>query len=234
MEQDILIVLSRKDQPELVCAVLAHHGITATLAGDVQNAIRSMESHINAFLLIDLDLEGADSFLRFIANNFRDPPPYLLAVDAFSDSSERVRALNLGADACLEKPVNAEEVLAIINAALRRAERTALLQPPLQPVPRIERGELVIDPPRRLVTMRGQPVSLTAKEFDILYLLASYPGIVFSKSQIYERVWKDDFKFATTSVTDHISALRQKLGLSAKDGRYIQTVFGAGYRFAVE
>ncbi len=111
MEQDILIVLSRKDQPELVCAVLAHHGITATLAEDVQNAIRSMESHINAFLLIDLDLDGADSFLKFIANNFRDPPPYLLAVDAFADSSERVRALNLGADACLEKPVNAEEVL---------------------------------------------------------------------------------------------------------------------------
>jgi len=145
-----------------------------------------------------------------------------------------VRALNLGADACLKKPIDAEEVLAIINAALRRAERTALFQPPLQPAPRIERGELAIDPPRRLVTMRGQPVSLTAKEFDILYLLASYPGIVFSKSQIYERVWKDDFKFATTSVSDHISDLRQKLGLNAKDGRYIQTVYGVGYRFAVE
>jgi len=90
MEQDVLIVLSRKDQPELVCAVLAHHGITATLAGDVQNAICGIESHINAFLLIDLDLEEADSFLKFIADNFRDPPPYLLAVDAFSDSSERV------------------------------------------------------------------------------------------------------------------------------------------------
>jgi len=234
MEQDILIVLSRKDQPELVCAVLAHHGITATLAGDVQNAIHSMESHINAFLLIDLDLEGADSFLKFIANSFRDPPPYLLAVDAFADSSARVKALNSGADACLEKPVDAEEVLAIIDAALRWAEQTALLRSPLQPVPRIERGDLAIDPLRRLVTMRGQTTSLTAKEFDILYLLASYPGIVFSKSQIYERVWKDDFKFTTTSVSGHIFALRQKLGLSAKDGRYIQTVFGVGYRFAVE
>lgn len=230
MKRDILIMLSQEDQPELVCAVLAHYGISAALAGDVQNAIRSMESHLSTFLLIDLDLEGADSFLGFIANNFHDPPPYLLAVDAFADSSDRVRALNLGADACLEKPVNAEEVLAIINAVLRRAERTAQVQP----VPRIERGELTIDPPQRLVTMRGQPVSLTAKEFDILYLLASYPGVVFSKSQIYERVWKDDFKFATTSVSDHISDLRQKLGLSAKDGRYIQTIYGIGYRFAVE
>ena len=81
--KDILIVLSRKDQPELVCAVLAHHGITATLAEDVQNAVLSMESHINAFLLLDLDLEGADSFLELVVSSFRDPPPYLLAADAF-------------------------------------------------------------------------------------------------------------------------------------------------------
>ena len=68
--KDILIVLSRKDQPELVCAVLAHHGITATLAEDVQNAVLSMESHINAFLLLDLDLEGADSFLELVVSSF--------------------------------------------------------------------------------------------------------------------------------------------------------------------
>ena len=94
--KDILIILSRKDQPELVCAVLAHHGITATLAEDVQNAVLSMESHINAFLLLDLDLEGADSFLELVVNSFRDPPPYLLAADAFPDSAARVKALNLG------------------------------------------------------------------------------------------------------------------------------------------
>ena len=217
--KDILIVLSRKDQPELVCAVLAHHGITATLAEDVQNAVLSMESHINAFLLLDLDLEGADSLLELVVNSFRDPPPYLLAADAFPDSAARVKALNLGADACLEKPVDAEEVLAIVNAALRRAERLARLS---------------IDPLRHTVTMREEPVSLTVKEFDILHFLASYPGIVFTKAQIYERVWREDFSIASTSVSDHISSLRQKLGLNAKDGRYIQTVFGVGYRFVAE
>ena len=82
--------------------------------------------------------------------------------------------------------------------------------------------------------MRNQPVYLTVKEFDILHLLASYPGIVFTKSQIYERVWQGDFKFATTSVSDQISSLRHKLGLNARDGRYIQTVFGLGYRFAAD
>ncbi len=232
--KDILIVLSRKDQPELVCAVLAHHGITATLAEDVQNAVLSMESHINAFLLLDLDLEGADSLLELVVNSFRDPPPYLLAADAFPDSAARVKALNLGADACLEKPVDAEEVLAVINAALRRAERLARLEGPFPSAPQIRHGELSIDPLRHTVTMRDEPVSLTVKEFDILHFLASYPGIVFTKSQIYERVWEEDFKFASTSVSDHISSLRQKLGLNAKDGRYIQTVFGVGYRFVAE
>ena len=187
--KDILIVLSRKDQPELVCAVLAHHGITATLAEDVQNAVLSMESHINAFLLLDLDLEGADSFLELVVNSFRDPPPYLLAADAFPDSAARVKALNLGADACLEKPVDAEEVLAVINAALRRAERLARLEGPFPSAPQIRHGELSIDPLRHTVTMRDEPVSLTVKEFDILHFLASYPGIVFTKAQIYERVW---------------------------------------------
>lgn len=233
MKQDILIVLSRKDQPELICAVLAHHGITATLAEDVQNAIFRMESHSNAFLLLDLDLEGAGPFLEKVVTSFYDPPPYLLAVDAFPDSVARTKALNLGADACIEKPVDAEEILAVINAALRRAKR--LIRPrPLQPVPCIEYGELLIDPLRRIVKMREQPITLTVKEFDILYLLASYPGIVFSKSQIYERVWNEEYRFATTSVSDHISSLRQKLGLTPKDGRYIQTVFGVGYRFAAE
>ena len=82
--------------------------------------------------------------------------------------------------------------------------------------------------------MREEPVSLTIKEFDILHLLASYLGIVFTEAQIYERVWREDFSTASTSVLDHLSSLRQKLGLNDRDGRYIQTVFGVGYRFVAE
>ena len=134
----------------------------------------------------------------------------------------------------MEKPVDAEEVLAIVNAALRRAERLARLEGPFPSAPQIRHGELSIDPLRHTVTMREEPVSLTVKEFDILHFLASYPGIVFTKAQIYERVWREDFSIASTSVSDHISSLRQKLGLNAKDGRYIQTVFGVGYRFVAE
>lgn len=214
----------------MVCAILAHHGITATLAEDIRNAIHSLESRTNAFLLLDLDLDGADLFLDAIVTNFYDPPPYLLVTNDFSSSSERVSILNRGADVCLEKPVDAEEVLAVINAALRRAAR--IQRKSMKLAPCITHLDLLIDPLRRTVVMEGKKVDLTTKEFDILYLLASYPGFVFSKAQIYQHVWNDNYAYATTSVTDRISAIRRKLGLSIKDKRYIQTVYNAGYRFA--
>lgn len=231
IKQDILIVLSPKENPEQLSSMLASHGFTATTAQNVQTAFDYLNSHISVFLLLDLDLEGAIPFLEKVIDTFYDPPPYILAVDFFPCSQSQADILNLGADACLEKPLDLEEVLAVINAVIRRAERLARPKP-LCTTPPIEHKRLFIDPLRRYVSMNGQSISLTVKEFDILYLLASYRGIVLSKAQIYDQVWNEDYQFATTSVSDHISALRKKLGLSARDNHYIQTVHGAGYRFA--
>lgn len=168
--------------------------------------------------------------MKKVVTTFYDPPPYIIATDTFSCSREQADMLNLGADVCLEEPLDLDEILAVINAALRRADRLAHPKP-LRTSSHIDLGSLRIDPLCRSVTIDGESVSLTVKEFDILHLLASHPGVVFSKEQIYERVWNDDYRFATTSVSDHISSLRKKLGLSPRDGRYIQTVHGAGYRF---
>lgn len=223
-------MLSRKNQPELVCAVLAHHGISATLAEDIKEAILRLESRTSAFLLLDLDLDGADLFLDTIVATFYDPPPYLLVANNYPGSIERADTLNRGADVCLEKPVDADEVVAVINASLRRAAR--MQGRGIKLVPCITHKEMTIDPLRRTVVMEGQTIELTTKEFDILHLLASYPGIVFSKGQIYKHVWNDDYAFGTTSVTDLISSLRRKLGLNSRDKQYIQTIYNAGYRFA--
>lgn len=99
-------------------------------------------------------------------------------------------------------------------------------------LPCIEHSELLIDPLRRKVKMRGRSVDLTRKEYEIPYLLASNPGTVISREQIYSQIWKEERYMAASVVTDHISSLRQKLRLPAKDTDYIQTVFGVGYRFA--
>lgn len=198
---------------------------------DVQTAFETLKLHNTEFLLLDLDLEGAIPFLEKVVETFYDPPPYILAADAFPCSLSQAETLNLGADACVEKPLDLEEVLAIINAVLRRAER--LVRPgPLRTTPAVECEGLFIDPLRRQVSIDGKSISLTVKEFDVLYLLFRYPGIIFSKEKIYEQVWNDDFQYATTGVSDIISSLRKKLGLKARDNRYIQTVHGAGYRFA--
>lgn len=224
-------MLAPKENPESLYSTLTYHGFTVTTAQNVHTAFEYLNSHISAFLVLDLDLEGAIPFLEKVIDTYYDPPPYILAVDFFPCSQSQADILNLGADACLEKPLDLEEVLAVINAVLRRAERLSKPKP-LHTMPRIEHKGLTIDPLRRHVSMNGQSISLTVKEFDILYLLASYRGIVLSKAQIYEQVWSEDYQFATTSVSDHISSLRKKLGLSARDNQYIQTVHGAGYRFA--
>ena len=213
-------------------SVLSDNGIPNTLVSDVKKAVRSLQSRSTAFLLLDLELEGAEAFLDEVAAGFYNPPPYLLVISTFPDSTARSKVMNRGADACLEKPLDSHEVLAVINAALRRSSR--FVKGPEKLAPCLVRGDLTIDPLRRTVIMENRPVKLTPKEFDILYFLASYPGFVFTKEQIYENVWNDDSQYATTNVFDHISALRKKLGLSIKDTRYIETVHGSGYRFAAK
>lgn len=190
--------------------MLTNHGFTVTTAQNVQTALDDLNSHISAFLLLGLDLEGAVPFLEKVIDTFYNLTPYILAVGFFPCSQSQADILNLDADACLEKSLDLEEVLAVINAVLQRVERLSKPKP-LHTMPRIEHKGLTIDPLRRHVSINGQSISLTVKEFDTLYLLASYRGIVLSKAQIYEQVWNEDYQFVATSVSDHISSLRKKL-----------------------
>ena len=222
--------MTLKELPGQLCEVLNKNKLSTAIVRGVETAFEHLQSSISTFLLLDFDLEGAVPFIKKVLSTFYDPPPYIIAIDRYPCSMAHTEVLNLGADACLEKPLDIEEVLAVINAVLRRTERLAHPKP-LAPAPPVDRGELSIDPMRRSVSIGGKPVELTAKEFDILHLLASYPGIVFSKAQIYERVWNEEYLYPSTSVSDLISSMRRKLGLNPKEGRYIQTVFGSGYRF---
>ena len=222
--------MTLKELPGQLCEVLNKNKLSTAIVRGVETAFEHLQSSISTFLLLDFDLEGAVPFIKKVLSTFYDPPPYIIAIGHYPCSMAHAEVLNLGADTCLEKPLDIEEVLAVINAVLRRTERLAHPKP-LAPAPPVDRGELSIDPMRRSVSIGGKPVELTAKEFDILHLLASYPGIVFSKAQIYERVWNEEYLYPSTSVSDLISSMRSKLGLNPKEGRYIQTVFGSGYRF---
>lgn len=159
------------------------------------------------------------------------PLPYIIIADTFPNGAARAAVLNRGVDACVETPLIADEVLAVINAVLRREQRITRLKLD-RTLPRIEHKELVIDPMCRTVEMREKPIHLTTKEFDVLLLLASKAGTVLTKEEIYEAVWNASRDYMGTQVSDHIFTLRRKLGLDKKDQGYIQTVFGVGYRFA--
>ena len=230
MNQHVLIVMPPKENPEQLRPALEENLLSATFVQSTVTATQELKAHNSGFILLDMDMDGALPFLEQVTAAFYDPPPYIIAADVFSCSMAQADVLNLGADACVGKPIDEEEVHAVIHAALRRADRLAHPKP-IRTTPNIKHGALQIDPQRHNVTLNGIAVALTAKEFDILHLLASYPGVVFSKAQIYERVWGEDYGFASTNVSDIISSIRKKLGLNPREGRYIQTVHGVGYRF---
>lgn len=231
MKQDILILSARLGHVESACTALEDHGISANIVRDEQTAFSSLLLHVPAFFWIDLELEAARAFLVELMDRFLHPPPYIILTAPFADSADRADMLDHGADACVEMPVDLREILSILNAVFRREERLRLLHR-TNLLPCIEHKALFIDPLRRIVRMQGQLINLTPKEFDILYMLAGSPGVVFTKEQIYSHVWQAKDSLGISSVSDHISSLRQKLGLSHRDTEYIQTVFKRGYRFA--
>ena len=230
MKQNILIFSSHITHSEQTCATLRMHGISPIIVFNAREAMILLASHPPAFFWLDVDAENAQLFLAEMVDRVLYPPPYIILTSSFASSTARAVMLNQGADICIEIPVDLSEILAVLNAVLRRSEQlnrssTGTL------LPCIEHKELLIDPLRRKVMMRGHLMELTRKEYEVLYLLASSPGVVMTREQIYSRIWKEERHMVTSIVTDHVSSLRQKLGLNAKDSDYIQTVFGVGYRF---
>lgn len=188
---------------------------------NVQDAKAGLAMLNPAFVLLNFDIKGAKSLLQEIAMGQWLPRPYVMVAADYADGNDRADMLRLGADICIDWPINAEEVLAVIHAVRRRNRR----------LPVIEYEALSINTTSRTVTMRGELVVLTRKEYEVLLLLANHAGIVLTKEEIYRAVWKCSYDPNSTNVAEQISSLRFKLGLDRKDNTYIQTVIGIGYRF---
>lgn len=231
MKQDIVLVCRKTEHTIHVCDFLRDHYIDSVIIENAEDLKAELSSHSPAFLLLDFGNKGNENLFSKLSISTMRPLPYIIIADAFPDGAARAAVLERGADACVETPLIAEEVLAVINAVLRREQRIARLKLG-RALPRMKHKELVIDPMRRTVEMRDEPVHLTVKEFDVLFLLASKAGTALTKEEIYEAVWNADRDYMGTQVSDHIFTLRRKLGLGKKDQAYIQTVFGVGYRFA--
>lgn len=157
----------------------------------------------------------------------------IILVTARTEAVDRIRGLGLGADDYIVKPFNPAEMVARVQAHIRVHER--LLQDSCRASKEkdeIRYKDLVISVPYRKVSVRGQEVNLKNREYELLYFLASHPGMVFSKDTLFDRIWGMDSNGDTATVMVHIGRIREKIEENPQKPEYILTVWGAGYKFA--
>ncbi|MFA4135920.1 MULTISPECIES: response regulator transcription factor [unclassified Brevibacillus] len=184
-----------------------------------------------SLIIVDLQLPGMDGFeLCSQIRQVKEVP--ILIVSAKKEEIDKIRAFNLGADDYITKPFSPSELVARAKAHLTRYERLTARQVEPSNAEIHIRG-LVIDKVSRRVYVRNQEVIFTTREFNLLEFLATHPNRVFNKNELFERIWGMDSSGDIATVTVHIRKLREKIEVDPSNPQYIETVWGAGYRFTV-
>jgi two-component system, OmpR family, response regulator ResD len=221
----ILVVDDEPTIAEVVARYLERAGYTARVAGDGPSGVAAALAERPDLVVLDIMLPGFDGLevMRRLHDDLEGRVPVIL-LTAKGEESDRVVGLRRGADDYVVKPFSPAELVARVDAVMRRTADEAADEP-------LAFDGLVIDPRSRTVTTGGREVELTQREFDLLAFLARHPGQVFSRDQLMESVWRFAYYGDTTTVTVHIRRLRTKIEPDPARPRYVQTVWGVGYRF---
>ena len=222
----ILVVEDDQDINRLLCTILNDAGYFSQSAFSGSEAMLWAEKEGFDLVLLDLMLPGLTGE-EFIAKVRQHGTMPIIVLSAKAGVEDRVKVLRLGADDFIPKPFDNQEVLARVEAQLRRVQKFSA--PPERR--QFVCGDLVLDREEFSVTAGGEPVVLTAREFEILALLMEYPKRVFTREQIYQHVWGEDYFGDDNTVNVHISNLRSKLGKVSKQ-EFIKTVWGIGFKMA--
>jgi two-component system response regulator ResD len=222
-------VLIVDDEPmiaEVVARYLDRAGFETRTAHDGPAAVAAAMSRRPDLVVLDVMLPGFDGFevMRRLHGDLDGRVPVIL-LTAKGEEADRLVGLRSGADDYVVKPFSPAELVARVDAVLRRARGDEGASAPLR------FGDLEIDASARSVALAGREVELTQREFDLLHFLATHPGQVFSRDQLMDRVWRFPLYADTTTVTVHIRRLRAKIEPIPASPRWIQTVWGVGYRF---
>jgi two-component system phosphate regulon response regulator PhoB len=224
-KEKILVVDDEEDILELVRYNLSREGyrVTGTLTGE--DALRKARSDTFDLIVLDLMLPGMDglSFTKIVKNDSRLRNIPIIMLTAKGEESDIVSGLELGADDYITKPFSPKVMIARVRTALRRHK-----EEPEDEMAIVKIHDLEINPGRRSVLAKGDPIDLTYTEFQVLLLLAKRPGWVFTRSHIVDSIRGNDYPVTDRSVDVQIVGLRKKLG---DFGKYIETVRGVGYRF---
>lgn len=185
-------------------------------------AIDNLTKNVIDFIILDLMLPDTDGMMlcKRIRQSYDIPILMLTAKDGDYD---KILGFEFGADDYMTKPFNTLELIARMKAIIRRSERKVEANS-------ITKDDLIISQNERRVYLKGKEINLTAKEFDLLYLLASNPGRVFTRDDIYSLVWKED-AYDVRTIDVHIRNLRDKIEMDSKHPKYIMTKWGVGYYF---
>ena len=226
--RSILVVDDEPTIAEVVARYLARAGYEARTAGDGPAAVAAATSSRPDLVVLDIMLPGIDGLevMRRLHEDADERIPVIL-LTAKGEQSDRVVGLGRGADDYVVKPFSPLELVARVDAVLRRTEGRADAQEPMR------FDGLELDSRARRIVVRGRDVDLTAREFDLLHFLARHPGQAFSRDQLMDRVWELPSYSDTTTVTVHVRRLRTKIEADPSNPEWIQTVWGVGYRFRV-
>src|SRR5437762_11364746 len=223
----VFIIEDDRDIVELVRYNLANEGFLVTAAHDGVTGLATLKKTPPDILLLDLmlpKLSGLEICREIRRDESLNRLPILM-LTARGEEADRVVGLGLGADDYVTKPFSPRELAVRVRTVLRRSAQA----PPA--AERLELGDLVLDARSRDVELDGRTLQLTAKEFDLLFFLASNPRHVFSRDQLMERVWGYSAALDTGTVTVHIQRLRSKIERDPRRPEHLQTVWGVGYRF---
>lgn len=232
--QTIYIVDDERTIREVVRRYLEREGFTVVEAESGGGALDALREQPADLILLDIMLPGLDGFT--VTRSLRNAPEYatlsmngdipIIMLTSRGDEADRIAGFELGVDDYVVKPFSPRELVARVKAVLRRAS------------PNTEKDDkpilfdgLCIDPLRRTVTAQDKAITLTAKEFDLLWLFARHPEQVFTREQLLNLVWGYEFYGDESTVTVHIRRLREKIESDPANPVYLKTVWGVGYKF---
>ena len=222
-------ILICDDDRDIVSALdiyLTSEGYQTVKAYNGREALKAVEQREIHLILMDIMMPELDG-IRATAKLREENNVPIILLTAKSEDTDKIRGLNIGADDYITKPFNPLEVIARVKSQLRRytslggSEKSTGL---------ITVGPVSMDDSAKRVTVDGEPVALTPIEYNILKLLISHPGQVFSSAQIYEQVWNDPAYGSENTVAVHIRHLREKIEIDPADPRWLKVVWGLGYK----
>ena len=224
----VLVVDDEPTIAEIVSRYLERAHYETRIAGDGHAALARASTWHPDLVVLDLMLPGLDGLeVMRLLRETGGPRVAIILLTAKGEEADRIDGLRLGADDYVVKPFSPAELVARVDAVLRRNDPGG----DDGPEPPLIFGELEIDPSGRRVLVAGEEVVLTQREFELLLFLARHPGQVFTRDQLMEQVWRFSFYSDTSTVTVHIRRLRAKIEREPAQPRFVETVWGVGYRF---